>query len=100
MNFPKELDSVVMLTWSNWHTESRKNRYHYATRFARYVPVIFVQPDLNEEVFKWEKTEIPNLEILHLSDIYNGKQRRLLQQALANKNIKNPLWWIYNCKFY
>lgn len=93
-----QFDSVVMLTWSNWRTESRKNRYHYATRFAKLLPVIFVQPDLQAEEFFWEQTEVPNVKLLHIYDQYNMRQSELLNQAL--QEVKRPLWWIYNSNFY
>lgn len=45
--FLSEFDCLVMLTWSDWHTELRSNRYHYVTRFAATgKEVVFVQPDL------------------------------------------------------
>lgn len=98
-NLSHSFDAVVMLTWSNWHTESRKNRYHYSVRFAQSLPVIFVQADLDKEEFQWEKTEVPNVEILHLYNQYNKTQERLLDQALHSKNIERPLFWVYNVHF-
>ncbi|WP_375326283.1 glycosyltransferase [Candidatus Tisiphia endosymbiont of Nemotelus uliginosus] len=92
-------DAVVMLTWSNWHTELRSNRYHYASRFSRHLPVIFVQPDLVELSYYYETVELNNFYILHLWCQYEQKQYDLLNQALAEKNILQPLIWNYNSYF-
>lgn len=93
-------DSVVMLTWSNWYKELRSNRYHYATRFAKLKPVIFVQPDLSYPRYQFKKTEIPNITVLHIYHMPGDIQSNLLNKALAQKHCLNPLFWIYNIRFY
>src|SRR6266496_3098079 len=95
----KRFDAVVMLTFSNWHTEMRGNRYHYATRLAKLRPVIFVQPDLAECRFEFEPTEITNLSILHVFRSYGLRQSRLLKAALGQRSVTHPLLWIYNHRF-
>ena len=70
-------DSVVMLSWSNWKAEPRSNRYHFALRFSRYLPVIFVQADLVEQIVRIEKTEIDNVVILHVYAHYGYEQTTL-----------------------
>ena len=92
-------DCVVMLTMSNWHTEMRSNRYHYATRFAQRLPVIFIQPDLAEETYEYESTEIDNLVILHVFREYGVKQRDLINEALLSRYFIKPLLWVYNYLF-
>lgn len=92
-------DSVVMLTFSNWPTEARSNRYHYATRFARHLPVIFVQADCPEAEFWFEPTEFPNVQILHIYKIYGTQQSNLLNQALCSIGKLKPFLWIYNFFF-
>ena len=37
-------DAIVFLIWPGWKTELRANRWHYASRWARHLPVILVQP--------------------------------------------------------
>ena len=59
-------DVVVFLTSSDWFTEPRSNRYHYASRFAKVLPTIFVQFDADKGVIDFEATEINNLTVLHL----------------------------------
>jgi len=92
-------DSVVMLTWSNWHTELRSNRYHYATRFAKHVPVVFVQPDLEEAGFHYEGTDVDGVIILHIYKIYGKTQSQILREALTSQYYIKPLFWIYNFLF-
>lgn len=94
------VDAVVMLTMSDWKTELRSNRYHYATRFAALYPVIFVQPDLQEAKYQFESTEIPGIDILHVYSNFSGAlQAELIAEALNEKGIITPLVWIYNPHF-
>lgn len=92
-------DCVVMLTWSDWHREMRSNRYHYATRFARHLPVVFVQPDLPAPTWKYEETEFSNIHVLHLGMNYGPEQTTALNLALKKRGFLKPLFWIYNFLF-
>jgi glycosyltransferase involved in cell wall biosynthesis len=97
----EHFDGVVMLTWSNWRTEPRSNRYHYATRFARSLPVLFVQPDGESTVCSFEETEVPGVTIVHLPPADNvGASRRVqayqLGMVMSRWGIRRPLLWIYN----
>ncbi|MGB7078272.1 MAG: glycosyltransferase [Xanthobacteraceae bacterium] len=92
-------DSVVMLTRSNWHTEPRSNRYHYATSFARHLPVLFVQPDLPEQGCQSEKTEIDNINILHVGQVFDREGASFLDRSIKKMGFKRPLLWIYNEDF-
>ena len=88
-------DCVVMLTLSNWKTEPRSNRFHYATRFAQLIPVIFVQADLDKAEARFEKTEFENLNILHVYSQFGPEQNSLMNQALLERGFIKPLLWIY-----
>ena len=92
----QRFDAVVMLTASDWFTEMRSNRYHYATRFAKHLPVIFVQPDLNEMQCRYEESGTEGVTVLHACEHWGWKQARLLAQALASRQIVNPLLWVYH----
>ncbi len=95
----QHIDAVVMLTWSDWNNELRSNRYHYAMRFAKFFPVIFVQPDLNEGSYQFEEVGIDNFVILHIYGAYDDNQQaQLLNGALNSYKIpiKAPLFWAYN----
>lgn len=95
-NLESVFDSVVMLTWSNWHTEPRSNRYHYATRFARLWPVYFVQVDGQGDDIIFEAIEECNITIVHISQKYSSKQYARLAAALHARNVTKPLIWLYN----
>lgn len=97
----QHFDAVVMLTWSNWRTEPRSNRYHYATRFARTLPVLFVQLDGTGRACSFEPTEIPGITIVHLPPAANTRislrrQGDQLSRALTSRGVRRPLLWIYN----
>jgi len=92
-------DSIVMLTWSDWFKELRSNRYHYATRFAKIKPVIFVQPDLAESRYFFEETGIENIVVLHIPNTYDAIQEQLFNKALTERGCIQPIFWIYNCNF-
>lgn len=94
-----EIDAIVMLTTSDWKTEPRSNRYHYASRFSKILPVIFIQPDFRLEKFHFEKTSLENLEILHVYQKFGVKQSSLINEALNAKGIVAPLIWVYNPYF-
>jgi glycosyltransferase involved in cell wall biosynthesis len=88
-----------MLTWSDWKTEPRSNRYHYATRFAKHLPVLFVQPDLPHTSVLFEETEIEGIEILHVFSRYGCDQSQEINTALLKRGFIKPLLWIYNPHF-
>ena len=87
---------------SNWHTEMRSNRYNYATRFARHLPVLFVQPDKEKTPGNRfiDTTLFPNLEIIHVTQNYGIKQNNKINLVLNSKGFIKPLVWIYNFYFY
>jgi glycosyltransferase involved in cell wall biosynthesis len=93
-----KFDSVVFLTWSDWRTEPRSNRYHYATRFARQLPVYFVQPDGPMDEVTFELSGEPNITIVHVGGCDAG-QADALNRALIARGAKRPLLWIYNPYF-
>jgi glycosyltransferase involved in cell wall biosynthesis len=92
-------DAIVMLTFSNWQTEMRSNRYHYAARFARDLPVIFVQPDLDKPHFAFEGSEISGVVLLHIDASPGLRRCRLLKAALEQKGVHKPLLWVYSHSF-
>jgi glycosyltransferase involved in cell wall biosynthesis len=93
-------DAVVMLTWSDWRQEPRSNRYHYATRFARRWPVIFVQTTLPEPgAGRVESVEGHDILIVHAGDSHDAQQVSFLHELLRERGIRKPLYWIYNPRF-
>ncbi len=101
MTFPNCFDAVIMLTWSDWKTEPRSNRYHYATRFARTVPVLFLQhQSLKRSQLTIEPTEIPNIDIVNISIGLNDREIAEIKQLLHARGIRRPLVWIYDSMNY
>lgn len=92
-------DAVVMLTWSNWKTEARSNRYHFATRFARHLPVYFVQKTEPNDSVMEPAGDVPGIQLVHMGEDYGGAQSERLQELLSRQGVKRPLYWIYNPYF-
>lgn len=92
-------DAVIMLTWSNWATEPRSNRYHYATRFASRLPTYFVQPQLEPGNLLEEDSGVPNLAIVKCAATHDQDQVETLKAYLRSKGIRRPLLWMYNFHF-
>lgn len=85
-----------MLTWSDWHTEMRSNRYHYATRFSSLMPVIFVQTDGDGRTFNLEKLEGFDIWILHVGSGYGKVEYAHIRKAIRSFGSRQPLIWTYN----
>lgn len=97
MRIEQCFDAVIMLTWSDWKTEPRSNRYHYAKRFAQHVPVLFVQPwALPGSPLSVEITDVPNVDIVHATYAFDKPEVAQLRGLLRSRGIKRPLLWIYN----
>ena len=62
MKLEQLTDEVVMLTWCEWNSRPRSNHYHYASRFAKQVPVLFVQPNQTRKsrVGSWKPLRHPD----------------------------------------
>ena len=100
-------DSVLMLTRSDWKTEPRSNRYHYASRFAKHLPVLFVQLEVDQvaesDALTEEPSQLENLTIWHVSRRFVNKpaaqQARMLLNALVARGLRRPLLWIYHADY-
>ena len=99
------IDSVYFLMFPGWSTELRSNRWHYARRWARQVPVVLVQPvrtGLHPPTVR-DEPRIPNVEILSISASTGGGHlaRSFLQAGqvmdhMAERGHRRPLLWNYN----
>ncbi len=95
-----DFDCVVMLTWSDWRTEPRSNRYHYATRFAKRLPVYFVQTTMPRPGAPvTEKVEGHDITIVHLGGYFGASQTSRFLEILGQRGHGKPIYWIYNPKF-
>jgi hypothetical protein len=101
MTLAAEFDAVLMLTSSDWKTEPRSNRYHFATRFAKFLPVLFLQhASENRERIRVEETQIENLDLVHVECGVGMEQVLDVIRLLNARGIKRPLLWIYDPKDY
>jgi hypothetical protein len=97
MNLKNHFDAVVMLTWSDWKTEPRSNRYHYAIRFAQSLPVLFLQHNYrSRDKVLVENTEFDNIDIVNVSSDLRDQDIKHIKLLLAARGIKRPLLWIYD----
>ena len=88
-----------MLTSSDWKTEPRSYRYHYASRLARVLPVLFVQPSYPFGEGVTEPSNFPaSLSCMpgHASD---AAQFERLESVFAARDIRHPLLWCYDVYF-
>lgn len=101
----KSFDCVVMLTMSDWKTEPRSNRYHYAVRFAKDVTTFFVQFDNWSNQVEIENTEHENLYIIHAPYALCEYDSKVpldttgfadLELVINKLGGRNRLIWLYN----
>lgn len=98
---PPYFDAVLMLTWSDWKTEPRSNRYHYATRFSRTLPVLFFQHRYQKiNGIQVEPTDVENLDLVHVSCGLSQFDALEVRKLLSGRGIRRPLLWIYDSLNY
>lgn len=94
-------DAVLMLTWSDWFSEPRSNRYYYATRFAKSLPVLFFQHKYQKsESLHIENSGVDNIDIVTISAPVSSEEVSELKKLLYARGIKRPLIWIYDSMNY
>jgi glycosyltransferase involved in cell wall biosynthesis len=97
MGLSANFDAVIILSWSDWETEPRSNRYHYATRFAKELPVLFLQNQrLNAAEIIVKESGIQNLDIVACSAPIEKNQVKDLKTLMRLRGFKQPLIWIYD----
>ena len=97
MDLSSYFDAVIILSWSDWETEPRSNRYHYATRFAKNLPVLFLQNRrLNVKKILVKESGIQNLDIVQCSAPVGENQVDDLKTLMRLRGFKQPLIWIYD----
>lgn len=107
----ERFDCVYFLMFAGWETEFRSNRWNFATRWARHLPVILVQPTLGEEQpieLEEPETRIPNTSILRVracpTDVTPPEMHRAdsimvaaqIRRHMATRGFRKPLLWLYN----
>jgi glycosyltransferase involved in cell wall biosynthesis len=101
MELATEFDAVVMLTWSDWKNEPRSNRYHYASRFARTLPVLFLQHRYLKRIGIYvEPSEIQGLDLINVSRELTEEDAQEIIHLLDARGVRRPLVWIYDSMNY
>jgi hypothetical protein len=101
MKLNSQFDVVLMLTWSNWDTEPRSNRYHFATRFAKEMPTLFFEHNYSErDGINIRPSGIDNLEIIDISVRMSAYDIDEVKKLLRNRGYVKPLIWIYDVLHY
>jgi len=100
-------DCIYFLMFDSWPREMRSNRWHYASRWARHLPVVLVQPVLtmdDEPSVSLPEPRIPNVRLLKvrtadppLSALTTGiLQAKQLYEDMAAHGYSQPILWTYN----
>jgi hypothetical protein len=102
---PGRLDCVYFLMFPGWENELRGNRWHFAVRWAKRLPVILVQPTLAfRSAVSEPEPRIPNARVLRIrstvyqEDIAYTVQAQVTQvlKDMAEHDFHRPLLWQYN----
>lgn len=106
IEIPGGADSVYFLMFGGWDDELRSNRWHFASRWARHVPVVLLQPTRTSLRTTKARREprIPNCEILEIGSpvpeaTYLRRSLAQAGQVMAHMNArghKRPVLWFYN----
>ena len=93
MSFKMPFDAVVVLSRSDWSTETASNSFHYIARFAKSLPVYFVQgyqiASENELVLKED-----NLHVINPKFGYSEKTLEMVFSMIPRVNRSRILIWI------
>jgi glycosyltransferase involved in cell wall biosynthesis len=101
------LDSVYFFMWPGWREELESNRWHWGKRWARRLPVVFIQPELaqGEAASANPELRLHNIEILSVEArsaepecIWSVGLRQCGQIAahMLARGHERPLFWLYN----
>lgn len=100
-------DSIYMFLHPGWRGEARSNRWHFATRWARHLPVVLVCPEASwPRGRRRAEDRIRNCRILEVlptfGSVWEGAPQLQIASVLADmraSGAKRPLLWIYNAYF-
>lgn len=100
-------DSVYILMHAGYSQEVRSNRWHFATRWARFLPVVFVAPETPwPGTVLGEEPRIANARMLKVvpnrGSLWRGPARIQIAQMLNDMErtgARRPILWLYNAFF-
>src|SRR4051794_30714477 len=99
-------DVVYFLMFEGWGKELQANRWHWAKRWSRTLPVVLVQPSqprAPRSLQSRPELRLPNVRVLQVKS--QGLRRResdaeiavgQLSADLAQHGFQRPLLWSYN----
>jgi glycosyltransferase involved in cell wall biosynthesis len=101
-----QADSVYFLLFGGWREELQSNRWHFAVRWARHLPVVLVLPlgrVPRSGLRRYEETRIPGCTVLevrqpaHPGDLtVHAESARCVFEHMREARHKRPLLWAYN----
>lgn len=102
-------DSIYFLMFEGWPRELRSNRWHYASRWARHLPVVLVQPVLtsdSDEAVSEVESRIPNCRVLKVraTDSWELPSAGALQgqqilRDMQSHGFGRPILWTYSADY-
>lgn len=102
----EHVDSVVFLMFPGWRQELRANRWHYARRWARHVPVTLVQPDQRRARRSLTIEPEPRIDRCSILSVLEHRVGTRMEASLAAagqivshlraSGCERPLLWTYN----
>lgn len=102
-------DSIYFLMFEGWPRELRSNRWHYALRWARHLPVVLVQPVLTsdaDEVVSEVEPRIPNCRILNVRattpselPMAGALQGQQILRDMQSHGFSRPILWTYSADY-
>jgi hypothetical protein len=66
-----KFDSVYFFMWPGWPNELESNRWHWSKRWARWLPVVLIQPELapGKPALAVPEKRLANVELLSMHGI-------------------------------
>jgi glycosyltransferase involved in cell wall biosynthesis len=100
-------DAIYFLMFEGWEQELRSNRWHYAKRWARHLPVTLMQPIqvvASTSPVVCDEARIGNCRILSIKSSWSEWSYRrdsLVQLEQVTRDmealcVRRPLLWLYN----
>ena len=106
-----EFDSVYFLMFPGWRSELRSNRWHFASRFARHLPVVLVQPTQSarkRRATSEAEGRIDGARVLHVHSSWSAEhffrdamhQTGQILEDMDEHGFSRPLIWSYNPRLF
>jgi glycosyltransferase involved in cell wall biosynthesis len=102
-----KFDSVYFFMWPGWPNELESNRWHWSKRWARWLPVVLIQPELapGKPALAVPEKRLANVELLSIEGqsldardwlVIAARQVGQIAAHMAARGHQRPLFWLYN----